>query len=91
MDDECHVWATCDQVIADRGPPQRFVNPRDTEARQADGLVATIDGHRLPVPAKTWPGRVACYDRAQPALREAWCGRLRPGPPGRPAVSRVRK
>jgi len=43
LDDECRAWAPYDQVIADFGAVQPFVNIRDAEVRHAQALAALFE------------------------------------------------
>jgi hypothetical protein len=61
LDDEYRAWATYDQVIADFGPVQPFVNIRAAEARHIDALHELYRRYRLTIPDNPYPGKVARY------------------------------
>ena len=67
LDDEYMARATYAQVIADHGPVRPFINIVEAEGRHAEALISLFRAHGVPVPADTWPGRVARYT----SVREA--------------------
>jgi len=67
LDDEYRAWATYDQVIADFGEVQPFVNIRDAEARHIAALCTLFARYRVPVPENPWPGKVEHYATLQTA------------------------
>lgn len=76
LDDEHRAWATYDQVIADFGPVQPFVNIRDAEARHAQALAALFERYALPLPANPWLGRAERYPSVQAACEAAVAGEI---------------
>jgi len=67
LEDEYRAWATYDQVIADFGEVRPFSNIREAEARHIEALRMLFARYALPLPANTWPGRVARYASLQSA------------------------
>lgn len=61
LDDEYRAWATYDQVIADFGAVQPFVNIRAAEARHIGALHGLYRRYGLAIPDNPHPGRVAHY------------------------------
>lgn len=61
LDDEYRAWATYDQVIADFGAVQPFVNIRAAEARHIGALHGLYRRYGLTIPDNPHPGRVAHY------------------------------
>lgn len=61
LDDEYRAWATYDQVIADFGAVQPFVNIRAAEARHIDALHGLYRCYGLTIPDNPHPGKVARY------------------------------
>ena len=61
LDDEYMARATYAQVIADFGAVRPFINIVEAEDRHAEALQSLFRRYEVPVPADTWPGRVARY------------------------------
>lgn len=61
LDDEYRAWATYDQVIADFGAVQPFVNIRAAEARHIGALHRLYQHYGLTIPDNRHPGKVAHY------------------------------
>lgn len=61
LDDEYRAWATYDQVIADFGAVQPFVNIRAAEARHIGALHRLYQRYGLTIPDNPHPGKVAHY------------------------------
>ncbi len=57
LDDEYRAWATYDQVIADFGAVQPFVNIREAEARHIDALHGLYRCYGLTIPDNPYPAR----------------------------------
>jgi len=71
LDDEYRAWATYDQVIADFGPVQPFVNIQAAEARHIEALRALFTRYGLRVPDNPWRGKVTRYPGIQAACEAA--------------------
>jgi len=71
LDDEYHAWSPYAQVVSDFGEVRPFANIRDAEARHIEALSKLFTGYGLPIPANTWPGRVARYTSLQEACEAA--------------------
>ena len=67
LDDEYRAWATYDQVIADFGEVQPFINVREAEARHIQALLGLFERYGLAVSANPWPGKVERYTSRQAA------------------------
>jgi len=61
LDDEYRAWATYDQVIADFGAVQPFVNIRAAEARHIGALHRLYQRYGLTIPDNSHPGKVTRY------------------------------
>lgn len=71
LDDEYRAWATYGQVLADFGAVRPFSNILDAEARHVQALKGLFVRHGLPIPANTWPGRVARHASLKQACEAA--------------------
>jgi hypothetical protein len=71
LDDEYMARATYAQVIADFGAVRPFINIVDSEGRHAEALISLFQDYGVPVPADTWPGRVARYTSLSEACKAA--------------------
>jgi len=71
LDDEYMARATYAQVIADFGEVRPFINIVDAEGRHAEALISVFHRYDEPVPADTWPERVAHYDSVGEACEAA--------------------
>jgi len=61
LDDKFMARATYAQLIADHGPVRPFIHIVEAEGRHVEAMISLLRADGVPVPAETWPGRVARY------------------------------
>ena len=62
LNDEYKAWSVYDQVIADFGPVQPFVNIQRAEESHIAALTRLMEAYGLDVPQNPWPGNVPTFD-----------------------------
>jgi rubrerythrin len=76
LDDEYQAWATYDQVIADFGDVQPFVNIHEAERRHIEALSGLFSRYHVSMPANPWPGRVPRFESIRQAYEAAVAGEV---------------
>ena len=62
LNDEYKAWSVYDQVIADFGAVQPFVNIQRAEESHIAALTRLMEAYGLDVPENPWPGNVPTFD-----------------------------